>query len=554
MASVAGCTIRKEDASLVIASVACFASFFAYGAISSSLGAALPSLGKELQSGICFSLRGAGFFIGTIVSAATASDASFPLSKEYLTALCILLSGAVTGMMVLSSNYYLTLILYGIQGAGFGGIDTFANCALPELWGLRAQPWMQALHAFFGVGAIVGPAIVGGMGYRAAFVVIFFMSIVPILGLMIYNAFCKGRTETKRARDVHAKSAKRVTNGVENSDDNLSMTTNEEDDDDVEVIDFSVIPLDDESPSSDPPAHVLSVLPKALRLHITLFYLIYAGTEAAYAGWIPTFALRAGITSSVAQAAYLSSYFWFALTVGRVVAIPTAVYVSASGMYRFQAAFSLVSSIAMVCFVGSSYGAAVVISILMGFGLSSIYPLMMTLVADYGYAMDAGATSWFVAGACLGEGGVPVLSGWVMTTFGPAALSYFVISSQLMQIGSYLTIDYLGTHWGPGNVVKGTSGLGHGDGLHGSTGSAESTSPNGSVFNPLTLFSPTGTSTSYSILDYKDRDKDFDSHDGGDVDCGLMLGTLHAGSANGLDLSADSSDGVDIDASFVTIS
>jgi hypothetical protein len=275
--SAAGC-ISREDAPLVAASVACFASFFAYGAISSSLGAALPSFSKELQSGLAFSLRGAGFFIGTMVSATAASDTSFPVSKDTLTALCILLSGAVTGLIVLSSNYYLTLFLYGVQGAGFGGIDTFANCALPELWGSRAQPWMQALHAFFGVGAIIGPALVGSLGYETAFVLIFLMSGVPILGLLLYNARASLALLAFRGLGgTHANAQK-----SENSDD--SATTYE--DEDIDVIDISVNPLDDDAPSSpkQSPNDQPPLLPTFLKWHITVFYFIYSGMEAAYAG------------------------------------------------------------------------------------------------------------------------------------------------------------------------------------------------------------------------------------------------------------------------------
>jgi hypothetical protein len=34
------------------------------------------------------------------------------------------------------------LFFFFVQGLGFGGIDTMANCVLPELWGRRLQAWM----------------------------------------------------------------------------------------------------------------------------------------------------------------------------------------------------------------------------------------------------------------------------------------------------------------------------------------------------------------------------------------------------------------------------
>jgi hypothetical protein len=42
-----------------------------------------------------------------------------------------------------TTSFGLILALFFFQGIGFGGIDMMANCALPEFWELRAQPWMQ---------------------------------------------------------------------------------------------------------------------------------------------------------------------------------------------------------------------------------------------------------------------------------------------------------------------------------------------------------------------------------------------------------------------------
>ena len=355
MAPAGGYKIRwSEDAERVVGSIVCFVSFFAYGAIASSLGAALPSFSEDLQSGFVFTLRGVGFFVGTIISAAFNSTS---VSKSLLTAACLLLSGITTGLVALSSNYYIVLLLFGVQGIGFGGVDTFANCSLPELWETRVGPWMQALHAFFGLGAIIGPAIVGLLGFRPAFIFVFIISTVPLLGLLVYTFFQTSPSDDNKAGiggTTLPNDKSDFIHQADDEDDNEHEYDDKEDDDDdddddVEVVDFSVIPLDDDvfeasapSDSTDPldqPPLKPPLLPLPLKLLVTIFYFIYTGTETVYAGWIPTLALKIQITSSISQAAYLSSYFWLSLTVGRVLAVPSAVYFSATAMYVHPCAF-----------------------------------------------------------------------------------------------------------------------------------------------------------------------------------------------------------------------
>eukprot|EP01034_Spumella_vulgaris_P006495 gene6495-8266_t len=83
-----------------------------------------------------------------------------------------------------AEDFVLLMILFSLQGVGFGGIDMMCNCAVPELWGLRAQPWMQGMHTLFGIGAVLGPAMVGIIGYKTSFIAIAIASALPMVGLL----------------------------------------------------------------------------------------------------------------------------------------------------------------------------------------------------------------------------------------------------------------------------------------------------------------------------------------------------------------------------------
>ena len=148
-----GCQIRQGDAPLIIASFACYACFIVYGASAALLGSALPEMCKvfnanEKEFGLAFTLRGTGYFAGTFASAFILEIKNFSLSKQFIVCLAVAITGLANGMLTISDTYGVAMFLFFLQGLGFGFIDTCANCVMPELWGKRVQPWMQALHSW----------------------------------------------------------------------------------------------------------------------------------------------------------------------------------------------------------------------------------------------------------------------------------------------------------------------------------------------------------------------------------------------------------------------
>lgn len=96
-----------------------------YGACASILGAALPQIAiefakSESEFGVAFTFRGIGYLLGTLGSAAILNMKSIKLSKEFLASLCVALNGSMMLCILLSRNYFLVLLFFGIQGIGFG--------------------------------------------------------------------------------------------------------------------------------------------------------------------------------------------------------------------------------------------------------------------------------------------------------------------------------------------------------------------------------------------------------------------------------------------------
>lgn len=403
-----GCVITADDEPNVAASVVCCLCFVAYGASAAGLGPALPTLATHFhkttsQLGMAFTIRGLGYLAGTVGSAGVLSIDNNIFSKEMMTCIALVVTGVTCGVVASTDSFGLALACFFVQGIGFGGVDTMANCVLPELWGRRVQPWMQAMHSCFGFGAVIGPTLVGALSYRAAFNFIALASFSPLVLLLSYK-FVKSNPCQPAAEHVELEHG------------------NETDNKDAGVI-----------------------APLFLQLMVCYFFFTYVGAETGFAGWVPSYALDEGITTSPSQAAYLSSIFWAALTAGRVLAVPAAVFISATAMIRIQLAMIVVCCLAGLVALRISYPVACIVCGFMGFSLSSIFPVMMTLFGDYGFAMDGTTTSMFMLGATFGESIVPILMGWAMELVGPWAMPLMVFLSALVLVADYLLVHHFST-------------------------------------------------------------------------------------------------------------
>jgi fucose permease len=412
----AGCHVTRSDLPHIIGSSACFLCFIAYGACAASLGAALPPLSNQFnrstsQLGVFFTARGIGFMVGTLVAAYILGFPNVPLSKEMMTCIGILVSGSTMIVIDGVDNYIIAIIAFAIQGSGFGIIDTMANCALPEMWGnKRVQPWMQALHACFGIGAIIGPAIVGGAGYHVAFAVVAVTSFLPAISLIGY------RTITNIS--VNSLYGILFQNDYDSSSHHPKINYDLEDDDrDVEIVEIGLSSTFDRNTadshsfsrdnkskhgmegSSIDDAHGMCEsideegenqeksipAPLYLKMLMASFFFIYVGAESGFAGWIPVYVLDEGVTDNESKAAYMSAIFWAALTVGRVLSIVLAIFFSSTVLIRIQLALGVLSCFLSVTVMTVSYSTAAFVSGFVGFALSSMYPVMITLVENYGF-------------------------------------------------------------------------------------------------------------------------------------------------------------------------
>ena len=167
--------------------------------------------------------------------------------------------------------------------------------------------------------------------------------------------------------------------------------------------------------------------PSRVVVLVALAFLLYVGCEASVAGWIPAHLVALGYPSRLATA--VTSGFWAAMVVGRLVTVPLSRAVAASRivlaacpLLTLALALTAVRTIAPACYVAA------------GFIAAPIWPIGLDwVVAKFpGYRS---ATSWALTAAFAGGIAGPAIVAGVVSIAGlhavPAVLAAFAGATTL---------------------------------------------------------------------------------------------------------------------------
>ena len=360
-----------------------FAAFIAMGMYGASLGPTLPGLAAQTGSGlsqisILFSARAFGYLLGSVATGRLYDR----LSGNRVMA--VMLALMVVGMIIVPAIPLLPLlaVVFWFLGVTESGVDVGGNTLIVWRHRARVGPFMNAMHFCFGIGSFVAPIVIaqaillsGGItwAYR-------------VLALLMLPAIILvARTPSPRAPAAHEQ------------------------------------------------AELGAARPWPVFLIAALLFLFVAA-EASYGGWVYTYALKRGI-GSAATAAYLTSAFWGALTLGRLVSIPIAA--------RFRPASILLGNI-----VGCLVGIAIVLlsrnslpalwagTFVFGFAMGPLFPTTISF-ASTRMATTGRVTAWFLVGGSLGFMTLPWLIGQWFEPFGPQVAMWLIALAMVLSVGVY---------------------------------------------------------------------------------------------------------------------
>ena len=176
-------------------------------------------------------------------------------------------------------------------------------------------------------------------------------------------------------------------------------------------------------------------LPWGLIAVIMFLLFIDIGIEVGFGGWVYTYAITLNLADKV-TAAYLTSAFFIALTLGRLIAIPLAARARPSIILLADLLGGLVS-VALILARMDSPVFLWVGSIGLGFSLASVFPTCLAL-AERRMAVSGKITGWFMVGGSIGAMILPWITGQLFESVGPPVVIFVVGGALVAGLTVYL--------------------------------------------------------------------------------------------------------------------
>lgn len=360
-----------------------FAAFIGLGLSTGSLGPTLPALATQTRVSLgvvsyLFTARSLGYILGA-TQGAKAFDRR---AGNPVMAAMLVLMAAMMAVTPLTGYFPLLAAAMFLLGAGEATLDVGANTLLLWVHRDRVAPAMNALHSCFGIGALAAPVIVAAVvslnRNAAGSYFVLAVILLPVAGWV-------SRLPSPPARSKANSEATRPTN-------------------------------------------------RGLIVLAALFLFLYVGAEVGFGGWIFTYAATLKLAAP-ATAAYLTSTFWGALTIGRLIAVPLALRLRQRTILYADLLGSLLSVVLIISFP-NSFALLLVGTFGAGLFMASIFPTLLSLAGN-SLNLTGAVTGRFIVGASAGAMTVPLLIGQLFEPVGPRVVMYVVSSALLLAAATF---------------------------------------------------------------------------------------------------------------------
>ena len=339
-----------------------------------SLGPSLPVIAEQTNStlstiGLLFTTRSIGF-LGGAVSGGSLFD---KYAGNRVVAALIGIMALTFTLIPLQANVGMLTIIFTILGFTQGALDVGGNTLLVWTHGVKVAPFINGLHAFFGIGAFVSPFVITTieMIYGNIHWAYWIVSLIFAAAFVWFGFFLPSPTP-------------QAVNSV-----------------------------------SEPPR-----VNKPVILLVAVFLFFYMGLEASFGGWIFTYALNNQLTK--ASAALLTSFFWLALIVGRLIYIPLTVKVKPYLIILVNLGGVILSLSTII--MGNIWPAAIWIgTVAFGFFLSPVFPTTFAF-AKSRFAITGKTTAWFFTGSSLGSMVIPWIIGQLLERYSPVIMMELLLA------------------------------------------------------------------------------------------------------------------------------
>ncbi|MER5940461.1 MFS transporter [Streptomyces sp. NPDC001928] len=269
--------------------VASCVGFVLIGALQAFYGPAIPAFREEF--GLSPSAAGLGLsahFVGGVAGVLLFDRLYARVDNRRILGASYLLMAVGAAGFAFAPNWPAALAMALLAGLGFGGVDYGLNQLFAVGFGHRSTAMLNILNAHFGIGAILGPALIGTVG-ATHYPAVFLGFALVNLPLLLCLRGVRGRA-----------------------------------------------PQPSEAATESQGGQVLArSLGSVLAVFVAL-YVLHVGIEAGVGGWEPTHLQTVGYSAGVAATA--TSVYWLMMTVGRFLVAPIALRFSAQAIIAVSCA------------------------------------------------------------------------------------------------------------------------------------------------------------------------------------------------------------------------
>lgn len=371
------------DARALKQTVLYYAAFIALGLTAASLGPTLLGLadqtGSQLsQISFLFTTRAMGYLGGSFVGGRLYDR----LPGNRTLAIALLSASAILALVPTTPMLWALTVVMLALGFAEGVIDVGGNTLIVWVHRERVAPYMNGLHLFFAVGAFLSPLLIAQMilwtGNFGAGYWLLALLLIPVALLLF--------------------------------------------------------PVPNPTPIISRAEHAAArPNPLLLGLFVVVFLLV-AGTENSFGGWIFTYAVKTNLADEP-TAAYLNAAFWGAFMLSRIASIPIAARVRPRVIVLADLALALAGLFLMFAFP-STIWTLWLGTILFGLGIASAFPTLLNFAGRH-MIITGAVTGWFFVGASLGGMILPWLIGQYFESIGPWFLLALSFSMLVLALGVF---------------------------------------------------------------------------------------------------------------------
>ncbi|MBC7876803.1 MAG: MFS transporter [Anaerolineales bacterium] len=358
-----------NPSSKTIATIIYYATFIIMGATTAASGPSLPALADNTASGLeQISLIFVFSSLGYLIASYFGGRAYDRIPGHKLMAAILIILGIASALIPIANSISLLLLFMFFSGFATGLLDVGCNTLLLWTHGEKSGPYLNGLHFFFGIGSFTAPLLLaqvllltGGIHWM------YWVFAILCLPVAIWFWFLP-----EPATHIQSDESKNTA--------------------------LPLIPI------------VLCVL---------LFFL-YVGLELGFGNWVYTYALTLGLGTTI-TAAYLTSAFWGAFTVGRLLGVWISTRMRAQNILIMDLVGCLISTLIIMLWKDSVI-ALWVGTIGLGLSMASVFPTIF-MYAGERMQITGTVTGLFLAGSGVGSMLLPWLIGQIFARTGPSTMT-----------------------------------------------------------------------------------------------------------------------------------